>query len=121
MAKKCVAKFFRVNNGIKAGRFIGDCDPRCYRPPIGYLAHAELVEYHPVTDHYLDNGQWWIFLTPSTINTIMTDVYLSKLSNDEALKKLMKLNAETLAETLLDCFHRGGCRFLFCNADGEPF
>ncbi|SJM89282.1 hypothetical protein CRENPOLYSF2_110001 [Crenothrix polyspora] len=46
---------------------------------------------------------------------------MSQLNNDEALKKLMALDAQTLAEAVLDCFHRGGCRFLFCNKEGRDY
>jgi len=120
MAKKSVAKFFRLDDGTKAGRFIGDCDPRCYQPPVGYAAYAELVECHPVTGRYMGNGQWWIFLVPHTVNAIVADVYLSRLDNNQALERLMRLGARTLAETLLDCFQRGDCRPLFCSEAGEP-
>lgn len=120
MATRYVRQFFPLDNGKKAGRLVGGHDPRSYRPPRGYTAVAEGVEFHPVTQRYLGESQWWIFLLPDTLNTVLSAVYLSDLDHDAALKKLIALDAQTLAEALLDCLHRGGCRSLFCDEEGRP-
>jgi hypothetical protein len=119
MATRYVRQFFPLGDGKKAGRLVGNHDPRSYRPPRGFSAVAELIEFHPVTQRYLGESQWWMFLLPDTLNTVLSAVYLSELDHDAALKRLMALDSQTLAEALLDCFHRGGCRFLFCNEEGR--
>lgn len=121
MATRYVRKFFPLGDGKKAGRLVGNHDPRSYRPPRGVSAVAELIEFHPVTQRYLGESQWWIFLLPDTLNTVLSEVYLSQLYHDAALKRLMALDSQTLAEALLDCFHRGDCRFLFCNEAGRAY
>jgi hypothetical protein len=78
MATRYVSKFFPLGDGKKAGRLVDNHDPRSYRPPRGYSAVAELVEFHPVTQRYLGESQWWIFLLPDTINTVLSEVYLSQ-------------------------------------------
>ena len=37
-----------------------DIDPRAYRPHKGWLAFAELLDLHPITERELDQSQWWI-------------------------------------------------------------
>jgi hypothetical protein len=45
-------------------RNIGQSDVRCYQPPVGYKAVAELIDVHPITQQQFDRSEWWIFLTP---------------------------------------------------------
>jgi hypothetical protein len=59
-----IDKFYHLGQGVKAGRYIGEQDVRCYRPPLGYSATAELIEVHPWTKEVFSKSQWWIFLTP---------------------------------------------------------
>jgi len=59
-----IAKFYTLNQNIKAGRYIGQSDIRCYQPPPGYSAVAQLVDSHPLTQQYFKQSQWWIMLTP---------------------------------------------------------
>ncbi|SJM90932.1 hypothetical protein [Crenothrix polyspora] len=68
MATRYVSKFFPLGDGKKAGRWVGNHDPRSYRPPRGVSAVAELVEFHPVTQRYLGESQWWMFLLPDPVN-----------------------------------------------------
>jgi len=45
---------------------------------------------------------------------------MSQLTNSEAVEQLIQLRSEELlAETLIDAFHRGDIRALFCNEEGE--
>jgi hypothetical protein len=46
---RSVAKFYYLGQGKKAGHYIGKKDVRCYRPPLGYSATAELLDIHPRT------------------------------------------------------------------------
>jgi len=39
-----IAKFYLLNQGIKAGHYIGQNDVRCYQPPPGYSAVAQLID-----------------------------------------------------------------------------
>ena len=59
-----VAKFYPLGQGKKAGRYIGQQDVRCYRPPLGYSATAELIDSHPFTREQFAKSEWWIFLSP---------------------------------------------------------
>jgi hypothetical protein len=59
-----VAKYYHLGQGRKAGHFIGQSDVRCYQPPVGYKAVAELIDVHPITQQQLNQSEWWIFLTP---------------------------------------------------------
>lgn len=61
---RSVAKYYHLGQGKRAGRYIGKDDVRCYRPPLGYTATAELIEVHPLTNKQLAQSEWWIFLTP---------------------------------------------------------
>lgn len=61
---RSVKKFYPLGQGKKAGRYIGQQDVRYYRPPLGYSATAELIEYHPLTGEQFTQSEWWIFLTP---------------------------------------------------------
>ena len=61
---RSIAKFYHLGQGKKAGRFIGQQDVRCYRPPLGYSATAELIDCHPLTQQHFAQSEWWIFLTP---------------------------------------------------------
>jgi len=46
--------------------YIGQQDIRCYRPPLGYSAIAELIEYHPLTKEQFAQSVWRILLTRRT-------------------------------------------------------
>lgn len=121
MQKKYVYKFFTLDHAIKAGRLLLQRDPRGYVPPPGFIARAELIDYHPLTSKHLGQSQWWLFLIPNSINNIMAQVYLGQLSNEQALARLIKLKRELLAATILGCLHRGECRLLFCDLEGNPY
>lgn len=41
-------------------RHDGKKDVRAHRPPKGWDAYAERVEYHPITGKPLKNPGWWI-------------------------------------------------------------
>jgi hypothetical protein len=62
---RSIAKFYHLGQGKKAGRFIGQQDVRCYLPPLGYSAIAELTDCHPFTQQHFAQSEWWIFLTPN--------------------------------------------------------
>ncbi len=70
-----IAKFYSLNQGIKAGHYIGQSDVRCYQPPPGYSATAQMIDNHPLTQQRFQQSQWWIVLTPD-------DSSLSKRAND---------------------------------------
>lgn len=59
-----IDRFIHLGQGVKAGRYLGQDDVRCYNPPACYQAVAELIECHPLTDEPFGESQWWIFLTP---------------------------------------------------------
>ena len=59
-----IAKFYPLGQGKKAGRYIGQQDVRCYRPPLGFSATAELIDSHPLTQEKFAQSEWWIFLSP---------------------------------------------------------
>lgn len=60
-----IAKWFTLEGGIKAGRFIGSNDVRAFRPiPDGYKCAADLIDIHPVTGKQMEKSEWWIFYTP---------------------------------------------------------
>ena len=42
--------------------FTGDYDVRCFVPPEGYLASAELIDVHPESLEDLEQAVWFIFL-----------------------------------------------------------
>ncbi len=46
---RTIEKFYPLGQGKKAGRYIGQHDVRCYRPPLGYNATAKLSDRHPLT------------------------------------------------------------------------
>jgi hypothetical protein len=51
---------------------------------------------------------------------IFADLYLDRISEEEAEQRLMALGAEALAYLLVDLFDRAGdVRPLFCGPDGE--
>lgn len=121
MAQKHVNKFIDIGAGVLAGRLTGRVDPRGYQPPKGYFAHAAIIDKHPLaTEQVFNEAQWWLFLTPRTINRVITAVYLAEISNTEAIAQLAKFPSSVLAERLLDCFNRGACCGLFCSEGGEP-
>lgn len=64
-SRRTVGTFYHLGQGRKAGRYIGQDDVRCFRPPKGYSATAELIEYHPLTQKPLNQSEWWVFLTPT--------------------------------------------------------
>ena len=64
MAMKYVEKFYTLEDGTKAGRWIGHDDVRGYTPPVGYTAEADQIEYNPVTGRFMGRSEWWIYLTP---------------------------------------------------------
>lgn len=66
---RAIQKFHPLDHGMKAGHYIGQQDVRCYRPPSGYNATANLVDIHPITGEPLSQSEWWLFLTPIT-NTL---------------------------------------------------
>lgn len=59
-----IAKFIDLEQGVKAGHYIGQDDVRRYEPPKGYCATAELIDCHPLTGKPFGSSQWWVFLTP---------------------------------------------------------
>lgn len=63
---RAIQKFHPLDNGMKAGRYIGQHDVRCYRPPSGYNATADLVDIHPITGEPLAQSEWWVLLSPIT-------------------------------------------------------
>lgn len=63
---RTIQKFHPLDLGMKAGRYFGQQDVRCYRPPSGYNATAELIDSHPVTGERLSQSEWWVFLSPIT-------------------------------------------------------
>ncbi|WP_340124236.1 hypothetical protein [Methylobacter svalbardensis] len=58
-----IERFYPLGQGKKAGRYIGQQDVLCYRPPLSYSATAELKECHPSTGKQFTQSEWWIFLT----------------------------------------------------------
>ncbi len=63
---RAIQKFHPLDHGMKAGRYIGRQDVRCYRPPSGYNATADLVDIHPMTGERLPQSEGWLFLSPIT-------------------------------------------------------
>jgi hypothetical protein len=61
-----IDKYVYLDQGVKAGRYLGQDDVRRYQPPAGYSAVAELIDYHPLTGEAFEQSQWWIFLTPES-------------------------------------------------------
>ena len=61
---RTIEKFYHLGQGKKAGRYIGQHDVRCYRPPLDYNATAELIDCHPLTQEPFAQSEWWIFLSP---------------------------------------------------------
>lgn len=121
MTQKYVHKFFTLADGEKAGRLLVNFDPRGYQPPVGFSAEAKLIDRHPVTEAYLEGLEWWLFLTPDTIDNIVARVYLSQLTHLEAIEKLNRIDPRLLAEALLDCIERGESRPLFCSSEGVAY
>jgi hypothetical protein len=121
MAQKHVNKFIDLGDGFMGGKLTGHIDPRGYQPPKGYFAYAAIINKHPLDpDKKFNEAQWWLFLKPRTINHVITSVYLEEITHIGAIEQLAKFPSTVLAERLLDCFHRGDCRGLFCSEDGEP-
>lgn len=59
-----IAKWYTLDDGTRAGRFLGKGDVRGFRPiPHGYECMADLVDVHPVSGQTMDRPEWWIFLT----------------------------------------------------------
>ncbi|MDB5985660.1 MAG: hypothetical protein JWR16_713 [Nevskia sp.] len=48
---------------VRARRWNGDGDVRCYIPPRGWTAVAELLDVHPITGKRLRQSMWWIVET----------------------------------------------------------
>lgn len=63
---RTIQKFHPLDHGMKAGRYIGLHDVRCYCPPRGYKATADLIDIHPITGERLAQSEWWLFLSPIT-------------------------------------------------------
>ncbi len=63
---RALQKFHLLDHGMKAGRYIGQHDVRCYHPPLGFNATADLIEIHPITGEQLPQSEWWLFLSPIT-------------------------------------------------------
>lgn len=63
---RTIQNFYPLDHGMKAGRYIGQHDVRCYRPPLGYNATADLIDIHPITGEQLSQSEWWLFLSPIT-------------------------------------------------------
>lgn len=61
---RSVKKFYHLGQGKKVGQYIGQQDVRCYQPPLGYSAIADLIDRHPLTQEQLAQSEWWIFLSP---------------------------------------------------------
>ncbi len=112
------------NGTVLAGRLKDQSKrkPRGYKAPNGYNGTFERVQFHPITHKDLGCWQYWLILDAviEPIDNIIADLYLDKLSNDGALRKLVMLDSMILAQKLLDCFSRGDCRFLFCDKEGVP-
>jgi hypothetical protein len=53
-------KYFYKEGAVRWFRFTGDGDVRLHRPPRGWKAFADLVEYHPTTGKALPASQWWV-------------------------------------------------------------
>jgi len=55
------AKLHHLGQSKKAGRFIGQQDVRCYRPPLDCSATAELIDCHPLTQQHFaqSNGEYF--------------------------------------------------------------
>ncbi len=123
-AKYVEELFSNANGTMVAGRLKDQSNrkPEGYKSPAGYIATFQRVKFQPITHKSLGQWEYWLVLDAviEPINQIIANLYLSKLGNDEASRKLVMLDPRILAEKLLDCFHRGDCRPLFCDADGEP-
>jgi len=52
-----------VPSTVRARRWHGDGDVRGYRPPSGWMAHADLTDIHPITGRALQRAVWWIIET----------------------------------------------------------
>jgi len=48
---------------VRYRRWDCDDDIRCYRPPEGWQAFADVIEIHPITGEELPDGEWWIIET----------------------------------------------------------
>ena len=45
---------------VRARRWRGDGDVRGSRPPVGWMARADLTDIHPITGRALPRAVWWI-------------------------------------------------------------
>lgn len=112
------------NGTVLAGRLNNQSKrkPKGYKAPNGYNVTFERVLFHPITHNHLGCWQYWLILDAviEPIDKIIADLYLDKLSVDEALRKLAMLDSRILSQKLLDCFSRSECRFLFCDEEGVP-
>lgn len=63
---KSVEKWEWVAGDTKAGRWIGEGDIRCYVPPPGWEAMADMVDRHPVTGEQMEDSEWWVFIRRTT-------------------------------------------------------
>jgi len=45
-------------------------DIRCYRPPKGWSASADVLDIHPITGKELPDGEWWIVETKDEFDDI---------------------------------------------------
>jgi len=45
---------------VRARRWRGHGDIRCYRAPRGWTARADLTDIHPITGRPLRDSVWWI-------------------------------------------------------------
>lgn len=53
---------YQLEGGMIAFRWNNQRDVRSYKPPRGFDAVADLIEYHPATSESLGESQWWMFL-----------------------------------------------------------
>ena len=48
------------NGSVRWRKYSGKGDIRAYRPPKGWCASADLIEYHPITGEFLGRYHRWI-------------------------------------------------------------
>jgi len=56
-------KAYYVSGTVRYRRWHGNDDVRCYRPPKGWQAFAEVIDIHPITGKELPDSEWWIIET----------------------------------------------------------
>lgn len=69
MSRHRHGKRYHLEGGTIAFRWNNQTDVRSYKPPSGYSAVADLIEYHPATGDFMGESQWWMFLNPKGVIT----------------------------------------------------